>query len=217
MKVKTPGSQVDSWSFQSHKGRNEKEGEEGWETYTKTDNERRYQLEKDMAQHTGRLDKGEREQSEVTREVRAGRGGGEKKGREAMTEGCWGEDGGSWGEGRKENDKRCASGVERDTGVEEAFRGGPERLEKIPSAWGKEKEEDWWKSEQWEECQNQSVYREERRPVRAPKKEVAFRGVRWRGEGEVGRMLLLSNAGESRAMVCHSSTFSSRIGNWPGW
>jgi len=73
MKVKTPGSQVDSWSFQSHKGRNEKEGEEGWETYTKTDNERRYQLEKDMAQHTGRLDKGEREQSEVT----CGQGGEE--------------------------------------------------------------------------------------------------------------------------------------------
>jgi len=32
-----------------------------------------------MTQYTGRLDKGEEEESEVMREARGGRGGGEKK------------------------------------------------------------------------------------------------------------------------------------------
>ena len=32
-----------------------------------------------MAQHTGRIDEGEKEESEVTREARAGSGGGEEE------------------------------------------------------------------------------------------------------------------------------------------
>jgi len=53
-----------------------------------THSDRRRQLEKDMAQHIVRLDEGEEEESEVMREARTGRGGGEKKkGRVAKTRG----------------------------------------------------------------------------------------------------------------------------------
>ena len=70
---------------------------------------------------TVRLDEGEEEKSEVMREARAGRGGGEKekeekRGREADEEKM--EETGERGEEKRKGD---VPGVERDTGVEEAF------------------------------------------------------------------------------------------------
>jgi len=61
------------------KEREGKEKEERWETYIKTHSDRRCQLRKDMAQKTVRLDDCEEEESEMTREARVGRVGGEEE------------------------------------------------------------------------------------------------------------------------------------------
>ena len=53
-----------------------KEEKERQEPYTKTHNDRRCHLRKDVAQNIVRLDEGEEEESEMTQEAQAGMGGG---------------------------------------------------------------------------------------------------------------------------------------------
>jgi len=69
---------------QSQKQREGKEEDERLETCTKTHSDRRFQYKKDMvqkniAQNTVPLDKGEKEGSEVTQEAQQEMGGGEEE------------------------------------------------------------------------------------------------------------------------------------------